>query len=156
MGFWELLRQILGKLIADEIAGWFPKLSRHLLQRALDRLPEDQRQEYAKQWNDEFLDQPANVAPMIYALRKLRESTRLHPGVPLRTRLLRPLQRVVYRVSVWVSAMWDRIFDLFRFGGGMWFMDLFNYDPITPSASWTSSLSVDLGNTTTSTTPSKR
>lgn len=70
------------------------------------------------------------------------------------------MQTVVHRVAAWINDIWNMIFDRFRggggWGGGMWFMDLFNYDETPSSASWTPSLSLDLGNTAASSTPSTR
>lgn len=129
MVFWEILRRIVEKLLTDEIVVWLPKLSRYLLRRAVSCLPDAQRKKYADQWNREFPDVSGNIAPLVYALRRLNESFRLrhpHPWSSLRAKLLHWVLTVVHRAFVWVSEVWDRLFQLFYRGGGMWCQDLFN------------------------------
>ena len=82
----DFLLGILASILASEIVGFCPEISRWLVRRAVGLLPKESRERYAEEWNAEIdvLEQSGrNVSTLLWALRVLAGAPRI--GRILRT-----------------------------------------------------------------------
>lgn len=62
-----LLVAILARLLADDVKAWVPRLTRHAIQRAVRKLPYDQRDRLAEEWTAGVADTPGDLSKLIFA-----------------------------------------------------------------------------------------
>jgi hypothetical protein len=58
---------IIGRLLSDDAKEWLPWLTRHLIERAVDRLPKHQREKHREEWNSDVNEWPGNLAKVYRA-----------------------------------------------------------------------------------------
>lgn len=66
---------ITAKLAAEEIKAWLPRLTRWLLDRAIRRLPENERARYTEEWESDLLNIPGDLSRVIYAIDLARAAS---------------------------------------------------------------------------------
>jgi hypothetical protein len=69
---------IVARLLSDDAKEWLPWITRRLIERAVDRLPESQREKRREEWNSDVNEWPGNMAKVyrawgfLSAARKIR------------------------------------------------------------------------------------
>lgn len=58
----------LGKLIADELKAWLPRMTEHVLRAAVTMLPGNQRERYDEEWRSFLADIPGRLSRFIASL----------------------------------------------------------------------------------------
>lgn len=53
---------IMGRLVADEIKAWLPKLTEWTLQHSVSQLPSENRERYREEWEADLLGFPSDVS----------------------------------------------------------------------------------------------
>jgi uncharacterized protein YjiS (DUF1127 family) len=64
----SLIAGFLGKLLASELADWIPSLARHLVDRAVSRLPAQERDRYREEWYAHINDCPGKLGKVWHAV----------------------------------------------------------------------------------------
>jgi len=123
---WQILRQVLEKLLLAEIIAWLPKLSQFILASAISRLSAERRDKCASEWNERFLRKSGNIAPLLDALRRFADSywDCLKRKVSLALKKTERGRNVIFRVICLPENAVERFLSLFF--RGFWFQDLFN------------------------------
>ena len=85
---WIIAVAILGVLgaaisrqMTDEFKAWVPWMIRHIIDRAVRTLPEDQRQRFAEEWRSHVNEIPGDAGKLIVALGFLVASSKI-AGIP--------------------------------------------------------------------------
>jgi len=84
-----ILRQFLSKGIADELHAWMPWCTRKLLDRAIGRLPENQRERFKEEWHSHLAEVPGEIGKLIVALGFLRAAPQMSAALDRRNQLWR-------------------------------------------------------------------
>ena len=63
---------IVGRILSDDAKEWLPCITRHLIERAVDRLPESQREKRREEWNSDVNEWPGNLAKVYTRTYKLK------------------------------------------------------------------------------------
>jgi Bacterial sugar transferase len=78
---------LLSRLFADQIAASIPWLIEHFLQRAIDRLPSEQRERYSEEWRSHINDVPGDLGKLVSSLGCLLAAGRIASDVHARPAL---------------------------------------------------------------------
>lgn len=72
---WMLALGVLGvmaascsRVLADEFKAWAPWIINFLVRRAVDRLPQEQRERYAEEWGADIAETPGDIGKLIRAV----------------------------------------------------------------------------------------
>jgi hypothetical protein len=71
----------VSRQFADEFKAWTPRLIRHVIQRAVGRLPENQRQRFTEEWHSHVDEIPGEVGKLFVAFGFLRASSKMSRGL---------------------------------------------------------------------------
>jgi hypothetical protein len=63
-----ILVPVAARLITDDIKEWLPWLKNHLIERAVRRLPESERERYAEEWRSHVNETPGDLSRIVAAL----------------------------------------------------------------------------------------
>jgi lipopolysaccharide/colanic/teichoic acid biosynthesis glycosyltransferase len=63
-----LMVAVLSKLAADDLKAWQPRITRRLIEFAVHRLPEDQRERYMEEWTAFIDETPGDLSKMFRAI----------------------------------------------------------------------------------------
>jgi Bacterial sugar transferase len=93
---------IVGKLGADEIKAWLPRLVIWLKDRAVERLPPEYQPRYEEEWASSLEEIPGDLSKLLYAFSLLRASSgiKLLASEGSRGWLRRSLESVVAIVAL--------------------------------------------------------
>jgi lipopolysaccharide/colanic/teichoic acid biosynthesis glycosyltransferase len=58
---------VISRLVADDVKAWLPRITRHLIEVAVRRLPEDQRERYVEEWTAFIDDTPGDLSKICRA-----------------------------------------------------------------------------------------
>ena len=58
---------VIARLITDDIKEWLPRIKVRLIERAVRKLPEDQRERYAEEWSAFINETPGDLSKIIRA-----------------------------------------------------------------------------------------
>lgn len=112
-GAGAIVGAVLVKVIADDAKEWTPWVTRHLLDGAVRRLPEGQRERYAEEWAAHLAEVPGVVGKLAVALqfqiaafgvRELDAKARLDAWQNERAAVLAGIQAMVGEVLALVEA----------------------------------------------------
>jgi sugar transferase EpsL len=78
-----LLWRIVSAILTDELKAWTPTLVDRLIQSAVRRLPEEQRERFAEEWPSHVSEVPGNLSKLYAALGFLRASWKMTPEADL-------------------------------------------------------------------------
>ena len=67
----------LSRLLADDAKAWLPRIKDNLIERAVARLPIDQRERYREEWSSHVDDVPGELSRLFVAAGFLRASKRI-------------------------------------------------------------------------------
>ena len=56
-----------GRLLSDDVKEWLPWITRRLIERAVSRLPENERQKRREEWESDVNEWPGNLAKLYRA-----------------------------------------------------------------------------------------
>ena len=73
-----ILIPITARLIGDDLKEWLPWITRHLIERAISRLPEKERERFEQEWWAHINDVPGNLAKVYEAWGCLSASKSIH------------------------------------------------------------------------------
>src|SRR5437879_1569200 len=59
---------VASRLLSDDAKEWLPWITRHLIERAVARLPESEREKRWEEWNSDVNEWPGNLAKVYRAL----------------------------------------------------------------------------------------
>lgn len=62
-----ILTTVLARLITDDIKEWLPRIKERLIERAVRKLPGDQRERYAEEWSAFINETPGDLSKVINA-----------------------------------------------------------------------------------------
>jgi hypothetical protein len=71
----SILGGVLGKLLVGEIVDWIPTIAHRIVDRAVNRLPEQERSRYREEWYAHIDDCPGKLGKLWHAAGCLRGST---------------------------------------------------------------------------------
>lgn len=86
-GIFTILLSVFTALLSSEAGAWLPVLSKHLLARAVRKLPQELRARYEEEWEAHLLEIPGELSKVIYSInlqnvgRRIRRS-RAAPSDP--------------------------------------------------------------------------
>lgn len=101
----------MSRQASDEFKAWTPWLTRHLLYRAVKKMPLDMAERYNEEWASHIAETPGEVGKLIaaigfvFAARSMSRASRL---ITLRTIFLRPLESDRKLVSELVSIVYRK------------------------------------------------
>lgn len=72
-----ILVATLSRLLAEDLKAWVPRLTGHAIERAIRKLPADQRDRLAEQWAADVADIPGDLSKLAFAFDLTRASTRI-------------------------------------------------------------------------------
>ena len=72
-----ILVATLSRLMAEDFKAWVPRLTRHAIQRAVRKLPNDQRDRLAEEWTADVADTPGDLSKLIFACGFMRASRKI-------------------------------------------------------------------------------
>jgi lipopolysaccharide/colanic/teichoic acid biosynthesis glycosyltransferase len=70
-----LLSAALSRQLSDEFKAWAPSLAKHLIARAVRKLPEQQRARYLEEWSSDVDDTPGEIGKILKAFGYGRAAT---------------------------------------------------------------------------------
>jgi lipopolysaccharide/colanic/teichoic acid biosynthesis glycosyltransferase len=70
-----LLSAALSRQLSDEFKAWAPSLAKHLIARAVRKLPEQQRARYLEEWSSDVDDTPGEIGKILKAFGYGRATT---------------------------------------------------------------------------------
>lgn len=88
-----LIMAIFNRLAGDEVKAWMPWFTKRLLQIAIERLPEVQRERFSEEWASHVSDVPGEIGKLITAMGCVwaahEIASTLTHGMPVCERILR-------------------------------------------------------------------
>jgi hypothetical protein len=81
----KLLVAIFGKLLADDLKAWFPRLTELLINRAVRQLPCDLQERYAEEWRAFVAEIPGEMGKLLCAFGFLWAGWRLSTELRIKT-----------------------------------------------------------------------
>ncbi len=64
----DVVRAVLARHLGDELNEWLPWLTRHLVESAVRRLPNDLKERYGEEWNAHLNEIPGGFAKLVAAI----------------------------------------------------------------------------------------
>src|SRR6516164_11799662 len=58
---------VAGRVLSDDFKEWLPWITRHLIERAVSRLPENEREKRREEWESDVNEWPGNLAKVYRA-----------------------------------------------------------------------------------------
>ncbi|HTX76878.1 MAG TPA: hypothetical protein VMD29_11785 [Terracidiphilus sp.] len=77
MGIVRMVEAIVARLLAEEIKGFLPLLSKKALNRAVRWLPTEVQARYREQWTADLLDMPGAISGLIFSVGLIRGAIRM-------------------------------------------------------------------------------
>ena len=65
--FGVIIIAVAGRLLSDDIKEWLPWITRYLIERAVSRLPESEREKRREEWESDVNEWPGNLAKVYRA-----------------------------------------------------------------------------------------
>lgn len=78
---------VMARLIADDIKAWIPRITDALIDRAVAKLPEDQRLRYAEEWRSHVNDVPGDLGKLFVAMHLVAAAGTMRRGSRLMVRI---------------------------------------------------------------------
>src|ERR1700731_127635 len=69
---------VAGRLLSDDIKEWLPWITRYLIERAVSRLPENEREKRREEWESDVNEWPGNLAKLYRAWGYLFAAKAIH------------------------------------------------------------------------------
>lgn len=69
---------VAGRLLSDDVKEWLPWVTRHLVERAVSRLPENEREKRREEWKSDVNEWPGNLAKLYRAWGYLSAAKAIH------------------------------------------------------------------------------
>jgi lipopolysaccharide/colanic/teichoic acid biosynthesis glycosyltransferase len=69
---------VAGRLLSDDVKEWLPWITRHLIERAVSRLPENEREKRREEWESDVDEWPGNLAKVYRAWGYLSAAKAIH------------------------------------------------------------------------------
>src|SRR6266851_8947551 len=83
-----ILAAVLSRQLTDEFKAWTPSIIKHLVNRAVRRLPEEERSRFEEEWLAHVNELPGEVAKIIAALGFLSAARRMSLRISVAKRVL--------------------------------------------------------------------
>jgi len=96
-------RQFLSKEVADELHSRIPWLTRKIVEQAIQRLPEGQRERFGEEWHSHLEETPGELSKLIVAIGFL-QAARQMSSISGQERLLRFVDVVVGSILLAVMS----------------------------------------------------
>jgi hypothetical protein len=102
---------VAGRLLSDDAKEWLPWITRHLIERAVARLPENEREKRREEWNSDVNEWPGNLAKVyrvwgyLSAARAIRHMVLSGETPHIRTHNLPRLSLVLLFLGLSLSAV---------------------------------------------------
>lgn len=105
---------LAAKLAADETKAWLPLISEHLLQIAVLRLPETQRERYREEWAADLASYPGEVSRTFRAIGLLVASWRIASSAAARlTSAIHNTSKFLRLGPTFIRAVFHPLVDFF-------------------------------------------
>jgi hypothetical protein len=114
---------LLGKLAADEIKAWLPKISRTVLTRALSRLPREQRERYAEEWEAHIADTPGDLSRLLLCFELMAAAVKIASQYKKEDTLLKGY--IQSSIAVPVGENWREDFNFDSHPENAWYWPTF-------------------------------
>lgn len=69
---------VAGRLLSDDVKEWLPWITRHLIERAVSRLPETEREKRREEWKSDVNEWPGSLAKVYRAWGYLSAAKAIH------------------------------------------------------------------------------
>jgi Bacterial sugar transferase len=83
----DILAAITSRQLADEFKAWTPRIIERLIKRAVQNLPEEQRERCEEEWSAHVCDTPGEIGKLIAALGFLRAARAMSSEVTKSSRV---------------------------------------------------------------------
>jgi hypothetical protein len=93
-----MIAAAVSRQLADEFKAWIPWITKHLVRRAVRKLPEDQRSRYEEEWSSYLVEVPGELGKLVAALGFAQASRCMALGVT-------PVKRAAHMAAAGVSLL---------------------------------------------------
>jgi len=95
--FGVIIIAVAGRLLLDDIKEWLPWITRYLIERAVSRLPESEREKRREEWESDVNEWPGNLAKVYRAWGYLSASRSI-------AKIARPRETPPIADRLWAAA----------------------------------------------------
>jgi len=112
---------IVAPMVTDDIKAWLPRVTERFTDKAVKRLPRDQRDRFAEEWRSYVADTPGDISKLIAAVGFLRASTAMASATRATVNgvVVHPIERfVAFVLLIFFAPMMAIIAILIKLDGG--------------------------------------